>query len=413
MKKEEFYREALINSKGPLEGIRVLEATNYAAGPIAGMVLADLGAENIKCDIPKSGDPIRQLPPFVPGEPLIESSVWHLTLNRNKKGITLNLRSTEGQEIFKQLAAKSDIVIQNFQPGTMANWGLGYEEIKKVKEDIIYVSISGFGQYGPYSMRLGYDHVGQAMGGIMSVTGQPDSPPTRVGPAIADNMTGWQGAIAALAALQYRNKTGRGQQVEACLTDSILYASDVGIMGTANADYHWARRGNTSDIVAPFNVYPCQDGYIYIGLVIDAHWGKLCQVIGREDLIIDSRTNTRLARRENREFIDGIITIWSQDKTVAQAMEALDEAEIPASPVLGFPEIIRDRHYREREMVTEVEHPLKGRLSLYGVPTKYSLSPAKIRMHAPTLGQHNNEIYGQLLGLSPETIQELERKGVI
>jgi crotonobetainyl-CoA:carnitine CoA-transferase CaiB-like acyl-CoA transferase len=184
-------------------------------------------------------------------------------------------------------------------------------------------------------------------------------------------------------------------------------------MGTANANYQWLRRGNTSDLVAPFNVYSCKDGHIYLGLIIDAHWTKLCQVIGREDLIEDPRTNTRPARRENREFIDQIVATWSQVKTVEQAMKVLDEAEIPASPVLGFPDIIRDRHYREREMVTEIEHPLKGKLTLYGVPTKYSLSSAKIKTPAPTLGQHNREVYGELLGISPERIRELDQKGVI
>ena len=208
MRKEEFYREAIRTSAGPLEGIRVLEATTTQAGPVAGMLLGDLGAESIKIDRPDFGEIGRYARPFIQGHSGMDVSTFYQCYNRNKKGITLELSSPRGQELFKQLAPKCDIVLENYRPGTMEKWGLGYQEIRKIKPDIIYTSISGFGQFGPYSHRPGYDPVGQAMGGIMHVTGSPDGPPTRTGNAMADNATGWHGAMATLAALYHRHQTG-------------------------------------------------------------------------------------------------------------------------------------------------------------------------------------------------------------
>ncbi|MBI2876482.1 MAG: CoA transferase, partial [Candidatus Tectomicrobia bacterium] len=195
MRKEEFYRDAIPGSQGPLEGLRVLEATNYAAGPFAGTLLADLGAESIKIDVPGTGDFLRLTPPYVPSSSELDRSCYHLSINRNKKNITLSLRHPEGQELFRQLARHTDVIIENFKPGTMDRWGLGYRDIAKIKPDIVYTSISGFGQYGPLHHKPGYDSIGQAMGGLMSINGYPDTPPTRTGNAMIDNITGWQGAF--------------------------------------------------------------------------------------------------------------------------------------------------------------------------------------------------------------------------
>lgn len=413
MKKEEFYKESIPGSVGPLEGIKILEGTHNAAGPIAGMVLADLGAESIKIDQPGIGDIERYIPPFVNSESELDRSILYLTFNRNKKNITLNLRLHEGQEIFKQLAKHVDIVIENYKPGTMNKWGLGYEDIKKVKPDIIYTSLSGFGQFGPNSHRPSYDAVAQAMGGLMNVTGYPDGPPTRAGYGLGDDLAGWQSALASIAALVYRMKTGKGQHVDISQQDTILYCSDFGIMATANANYLWQRMGSTVSVIAPYNTYKCKDDYVFIAVTLDRDWGKLCQIMGREDLIDDPRTKTIDDRVKNLALVDESVNDWTKDRTVAEVVKILDGAQIVVAPILNFHQILEDEHIGEREMVAEVKHPAAGRLKLQGVASKFSLTPAKVRAPAPMLGQHNDEIYGTLLGLSMAKIAELRERGVI
>ena len=414
MRKEEFYQEALRESKGPLEGVRVLEATTAGAGPWAGTLLADQGAEVIKIDQAGTGDILRQLPPFVKSSSTLDSSALYLTINRNKKGITLNFREPEGQELFKELAKKMDIIIENFKPGTMDKWHLGYKDIKKIKPDIIYTSVSGYGQYGPYSYKPGYDPVGQAMGGLMSVTGDPNGPPMRCGIAVADNMTGWLGAYGSILALFYREKTGKGQHVDVNLLDSVLYASQSGIMLAALNDFTLHRLGNRSLGVVPFNTYRCIDGnYIFLLVAGDTHWKRLCQILGREDLINDPRCNSIPARSQHFELVDGLVSQWMQGKTAEEAMVILDEAQLVAGPIYNFKQIIRDPHILERDIVAEIEHPAAGPLKLYGVGLKLSLTPGRVRMPAPMLGQHNEEIYSGLLGLRAEKIAQLKEKGII
>ncbi|MBI2875528.1 MAG: CoA transferase [Candidatus Tectomicrobia bacterium] len=413
MRKEEFYREARPQSVGPLEGTRVLEATTSYAGPMAGTVLADLGAEVVKVDFPETGELIRHVGPFVPSRSKLDSSAFHLSINRNKKCISLDLRTPEGREIFQQLTARMDIVIENFKPGTMEGWGLGYEEVRKGKPDIIYTSVSGYGQYGPYSHRPGYDHIGQAMGGLMSINGYPDTPPTRTGNAMIDNITGWQGAFGTLAALFCREKTGQGQHVDASLLDSALYTTELGIMAAANANYLWQRMGCGHPAAGGEHPYSCQDGYLVISANNMVHWPRLCRIMGREDLIEDPRTNTVAARAENRKLVAETIDSWTRKHTIQQVLEVLEEAEIVCAPVLNFKQILEVDHIRERGMVAEVEHPTAGRLQLYGVATKFSRTPAGVRTPAPLLGQHNEEVYGNLLGLSRERMAELKEKGII
>ncbi|MBI2878055.1 MAG: CoA transferase [Candidatus Tectomicrobia bacterium] len=413
MRKEEFYREALPDSLGPLEGVKVLEATTAQAGPVAGMVLADLGAEVIKIDQPGLGDIARRLPPFVPSRSELDASVGYLSRHRNKKNITLNLKSPEGQLLFRRLATRVDIVIQNFKPGTLDQWGLGYEGIRCLKPDIIYVSISGYGQYGPYSHKPGYDPVGQAMSGLMSVTGFPDGPPTKTGNAMADNITGWQGAMGAMAALHYRNRTGKGQHVDVCLLDSVLYTTEGFITGAANAGKKWQRTGNRYQGTAPVNTYRCRDGYVCICVALESHWTRLCRILGREDLIDDPRTSSIAARGDHVELVDGVVSRWTQDRSVAEVVSTLDEAQLVVAPVMEFHQVLEDLHIREREMVTEVEHPAAGPIKLFGVASKYSLTPARVRTPAPLLGQHNREVYGGWLGLGEEEIDGLKEQGAI
>ncbi len=416
MKKSEFYKDAHTDGRGPLAGIRVLEATNYGAGPICGMVLSDLGAESIKCEQPQGGDPIRAWPPYVCGADGKDlwSGVWALTFNRGKRAVTLDLRQPEGQDLFRRLAAQADVVIENFLPGTMAHWGLGYADLKAVKPDLIYVSISGFGQWGPLSGKRGLDPVGQAMGGVMTATGEADGPPLRVGLAIADNMSGWLGALGALAALHYRRNTGCGQWVDASLIDAMLSSSDVKLMGVANAGMQVRRSGNGTDLGAPLDIFPCADGeYLFIHALYDHLWRRLCGAIERPDLKDDPRTCDWAARAANIPFVNEVLGEWTAARPLAQAQASLDAVGVTCGPVLSFPQILATAHYREREGVVELDHPTYGPLSHYGFPTKFSRTPARPRSVAPALGQDNEQVYGELLGLSTAERQALTARGVI
>ncbi|MBI2876939.1 MAG: CoA transferase [Candidatus Tectomicrobia bacterium] len=413
MKKEEFYKDALPHSAGPLEGVKILEATQNFAGPNVGTVLADLGAESIKVDQPGMGDALRHLPPFLNPDNEFESACQHLSINRNKRNITLSLKSPEGQELFRKLAAKVDVVVQNFKPGTMEKWGLGYEEIRQVRPDIIYVSVSGFGQFGPYHERPSYAPVGECMGGLAYVTGPAGGPPTRPGFGLGDSLAGWQGAIGALAALYHRKVTGQGQHVDVSQVDTILYASEGGISLAANLDFRWERMGSAHPMAAPCNLYPCQEGHVFIGIILDSHWARFCRLIGRDDLIKDSRTVNAKQRTMNRDFTDGAITAWTQQHTVQQVVDALVKAELVVAPVYNFHQIVQDEHIREREMVAEVEHPVAGKMKLYGTCPKFSLTPTRIRRPAPMSGEHNEEVYGELLDLDQEHLVNLHERGII
>jgi len=415
MKKEEFFKEALPDSIGPLEGIKVLEATHYGAGPIIGTLLGDLGAEVIKCD-PPQGDMVRKMPPFVTSELDKEGeSAAYLCFNRNKKNITLNLQKPEGQEIFKELVRRLeiDVVVENYKAGTMEKWNLGYQDIRKVKPDIIYTSNTGYGQFGPYSYKPGYDTVGQALGGLMHITGYPDGPPTRTGNAMSDNISAWLGAFATVCALLYRNRTGKGQHIDISQVDTILYTSEIGILGAAKGIFHWNRIGSGHPLAVVCDQYLCKDGYVYIIVISESHWARFCKILGREDLIHDSRTRTVADRVKNRKFVDEVVSNYVKDKTVAEVVETLDKENLVAMPIYNFEQIIRDRHILERDMVVEVDHPTLGKLPIYGVAPKFSLTPGKIRLPAPKLGQHNEEIYGKVLGYDRAKLQSLKERGVI
>lgn len=302
---------------------------------------------------------------------------------------------------------------ENFKAGTMERWGLGYRDIRQVKPDIIYTSATGYGQFGPYSYRPGYDTVGQAYGGLMHITGHPDGPPTRTGNAMSDNITGWLGAFATVCALLYRNKTGKGQHIDIGQIDVILYTSEMGILGAAKDIFHWNRIGSGHPSGVVCDLYRARDGYVYIIASAESHWERFCRILGREELISDPRTATIPARVENRRLVDEIVGAWVKDKTVDEVVTTLDEAGLVVMPILNFDQIIRNEHIREREMVAEVEHPVFGRLPIYGVGPKLSLTPGRVRAAAPLVGQHNGEIYGGLLGLSREELGRMQQEGII
>lgn len=412
MTKEEFFREADLTTTGPLDGIVVLEACTTYAGPVAAAELGDLGAEVIKCELPGSGDICRALAPRLPDAPDLDRSAPFLSINRNKKAITLNFHHPRGQEIFRQLAGRADVVVQNFRPGTVDKWQIGYEDIRQLKPDIVYVSISCLGQWGPLSHKIGYDIDAQAMGGIMSITGQADGPPTKAGNAVADYLTGIKASQAALAALVRRLRTGQGQYVEIAMVDAVLTVTEGGMMQAATCGEVWQRNGNRHPSVAPVNTFACTDGSVMLGVVHDKQWQHFCSIIERQELVTDPRTATVESRKVNEEFVEQVTAEWAKTQTVGDVVDQLNAGSIPASPIFTFSDIVQEEHFKVREMVCEVEHPTAGKVTHYGIAPKFARTPARVRTPAPLLGQDNAEVYGTL-GYDKAALEELQKDGII
>ena len=311
MTRDEFYREANPDSRGPLAGYRVLEVTQAIAGPVVGTVFADLGAEVLRCELPGQGDMTRWIDPFLDAGRDPNAACWHMSVNRGKRAVTLDIRTPEGQAIFRDLARDADVLVENFTPGSMDELGLGYAAIRQVNPAIVYVSVSGFGQWGPLSGMRGVDTVAQAVSGMMAMNGVVGGDPLISTANLVDHLTGWQGAIGAMAALLHRHKTGEGQYIDVALADTAIYASDQRIMAAHNADKQWPRMGNSIDMGAPMNCYRCRDGgYVYLFAILDTLWPRVCTVIGREDLIDDPRCKGMRDRAQNRQFVDQVTADW-------------------------------------------------------------------------------------------------------
>ncbi|MDD5636646.1 MAG: CoA transferase, partial [Atribacterota bacterium] len=358
-----------------LEGIKVLDLTRVLAGPFCTMLLADLGAEVIKLEIPVKGDDTRQYPPFIGSE-----SGYFMNLNRNKKSITLDLKKSESKEIFKDLIKKVDVIIENFRPTTMEQLGLGYENLKEINPQIIYASISGFGHFGRYKDRPGYDIIGQAMGGIMSVTGWPDSPPTRTGTAIADILAALNSAIGILTALRYRDISGEGQKVDVALVDSVVSA-----METLTQIYIVEKRipkreGNRYEFIYPYDSFKAKDGWFVLGVGNDNIWERYCKFIGKEYLSKDERFNINSNRVKNHAEIKKIVEEWASNKEVNMVVSELLSNKIPCAPIYSVDQVVNDPHISEdREMFWEVTHPVAGKIKIGGNPIKLSKTPASLR----------------------------------
>jgi formyl-CoA transferase len=410
MTDQEFYAPDAVD-EGPLAGVRVLDVSAYGPGPLCGQVLADLGAEVIKIDLPGSGDPARDIPPFVSRDKVRrkEASIWHLTFNRGKRGITLDIRKPEGQALFKKLTAKVDVVIESFTPGTLDGWNLGYATLKAVNPAVILVSISAFGQFGPWSSRKGFDPMAQAMGGLMHVTGERGGRPLRSGNATVDHMCAWHGAMGAMAALWHRGESGAGQWVDASLADVTLYSSDLHLMGAANAGYEAQRMGNATDTGTPFNTYKSADGHwVFINAAIDVHWKRLCELMDRQDL-----AGMSYAERCRRfDEVDGLTAAWAAQRSAANILSALDAAGITCGPVATFDDILAQPHYRERGTVTQMQDPDFGALTTYGPCPKFSVSRTRIRASAPRMGQDNARVYAEI-GLDEAALGGLREGGVV
>ena len=396
-------------SKRALEDIVVLDLTKVLAGPYCGSILADFGARVIKVEPPVRGDDGRHYGPYQNGE-----SLYYGNLNRNKEGVTLNLKAPEGKELFKELVKKADVLIENYRPGVMDRLGLGYSVLKELNPRLIYGAITGFGTSGPYSDRPGYDIISQAMGGLMSVTGQEGDPPTRSGNAIGDVLGGMNLAIGVLTALHARELTGEGQYIDVSLVDSVVASLEQAWQRYFISGKLPTRHGNYYDAIAPYDSYQAKDGYLVIGCGNQRLFEIFCnQLLNRPDLITDERfLDVPLRVKNNKEF-KVIVEDWLKDIPVAEAVDMILGAGIPAGPILDLAQISTDPHIAgARQRCTEGEHPTAGTLKLNSSPIKMSDTPAKIRFASPTLGQHNYQIFHDELGVSDEDFNAWQEKGV-
>lgn len=394
--------------KTALSGVRVIGITNWLSGAYAEQLLADMGAEVIRVERPGAGDDARNLPPFYNGE-----STTYLYPNRNKKSVTLNLKDPAGVAMLKQLVAKADVLIENNRPGTLDKLGIGYEVLKEVNPGLIMTSISGFGQTGPYRNLPAYDMNIQAVTGLMSLTGTPDGPPLRTGVAISDYLAGLNAAYATLVALIHRTKTGEGQQV-----DVSLYESAVAVFGTALQDYLLlgkarGRSGNRFGSLAPSNIYQCMDGWVLITAANDSQWSRLVLIPGLSESLSDPKFRSPTERAKNQAQLDGLIEIWTKVHKVEDAVAQLTEAGVPSGPVNTIPDLVADPHFKSRGIAVEVQHPTAGTLSLVAAMPKLSRTPGRVLTPPPTLGQHNREVFGALLGLNESELQRLAQAGVV
>ena len=393
---------------GPLKGIRVLDLTRILAGPYATMILRDLGAEVIKIEQPGVGDEARDFGPFKNG-----FSLYFMSVNRGKKSVTLNLKAPRGKELFLELVKGSDILVENFRPGTMEKLGLGYESLKAHHPSLLYAACSGFGQTGPYAMRGAYDMIIQGMGGIISITGEPDRPPVRVGTSIGDITSALFTAIGILSALRHRDQTGEGQLIDVGMLDcqvAILENAMVRYFSTGDIPRPLGRR---HPAITPFEVFESADGYVVIAIGNNELWRKFCEHVNHPELIDNERFHTNALRTENHESLFPILAEIMCRRTTDAWVEALEEVGVPCGPVNTVDKVANDPQVLARDMIAEVEHEVTGTVQIPGIPIKLSETPGQIDVPAPNLGEHTSEVLIGLLGLEAEEVNQLKQDEVL
>ena len=393
---------------GPLKGIRVLDLTRILAGPYATMILRDLGAEVIKIEQPGVGDEARDFGPFKN-----DFSLYFMSVNRGKKSVTLNLKSQRGKELFLELVKGSDILVENFRPGTMEKLGLDYESLKEHHPSLLYAACSGFGQTGPYAMRGAYDMIIQGMGGIISITGEPDRPPVRVGTSVGDITSALFTAIGILSALRHRDQTGEGQLIDVGMLDcqvAILENAMVRYFSTGDIPRPLGRR---HPAITPFEVFESADGYVVIAIGNNELWRKFCEHVDRPELIDDDRFNTNALRTENHESLFPILAEIMCRRTTDAWVEALEAIGVPCGPVNTVDKVANDPQVLARDMIAEVEHDTTGTVQIPGIPIKLSETPGQIDAPAPNLGEHTSEVLTDLLELEAEEVNQLKQDGIV
>lgn len=399
-----------------LEGIRILDLTRIYTGPYCSMLFADMGAEVIKIE-PPGGELIRDNPPLAKegeGGPHDRSrSGYFLTLNRNKYGITLNLKHPKGMGIFKELVKIGDIVLENYAPGVMKRLGIDYPVLREINPRIITCSISGFGQWGPYSERIAFDVISQAMSGLMSITGHPGGSPTRVGTSLGDVNASVHAAFAIMAALWYREKSGVGQYIDVSMQEAMVSILEGAIVRWTMGKELLTPIGTHNPHDAPMGAYKCKDGYIIIATVGDEHWHRFCRAIGRPKWASDPEYRTKRQRWEKKFILAEEIEKWAANYTVEEAGEILDRERVANSPILNIQQVVDDPHLNARGYFVEVDHPIIGKAKIPGIPFKLSETPGEVERPSPLVGEHNELILGKYLRISGAKVKQLKAEGVL
>lgn len=391
-----------------LEGIKILDFTKVYSGPYCTMLMADMGAEVIKVETIGKGDETRAFAPIKDGV-----SAYYNYLNRNKKSITLDLKSEEGRKVALDLAKWADIIVENFAAGVIGKLGLGYEDVVKVNPEIIYASISGFGQYGPYKDKLTYDAIAQAMGGLTSLSGLPGGKPSKVTPAISDAITGVHMAYAIMVAVFHKQKTGEGQYIDVAMRDVVFSILEGYVTMQTLLGINPQRIGNASMAAVPYDVYNAKDNYIVIGAPNDSLFVKLAKAMKQEDLLEDPRFKTNLVRIENRAAIDAVISEWAAQYTAAEIEDILNAARVPVAPIMTIGELVQDPGIAAREMLIEHDNPGHGKVKFPGNPLKLQKTPPDTSTRAPLLGEQTEGILKSILGYSQENIEKLKKNKVV
>ena len=394
---------------GPLADIRVVEMGTLIAGPFCGQVLGDFGAEVIKIEDPAAGDPMRQWGRSMPKG----QSPWWPVIGRGKRSVTVDLRKPEGQALVRDLAAASDVLLENFRPGTLEKWGLGYEALSKTNPGLILSRASGYGQTGPMSHKAGYALVGEAMGGLRYITGEPDRPPARAGISIGDSLAGLHGALGVMMALHARQNTGRGQVIDVSIYESVLTVMENAITEYDLTGYVRERSGSILPGIAPSNAYPTSDGMVVIGANQDTLFQRLSEVMGQPELARDPRYINHLARGENQKELDEIIAVWTARQTTSGVLALMDEYGIAAGRVYRPQDMMDDPQYQARDSITSVPHPVFGQVKMQNVFPKMSKTPGQVRWAGEGLGAHTEEVLVQVAGLTPAQVAGLRARGIV
>jgi formyl-CoA transferase len=400
---------SVTEATGPLKGLRVIELGVLLAGPFCGQLLGDMGAEVIKIEPPGQGDPMRDWGTIRPdGEGL-----WFPIVARNKKCVTANLRTQEGQQIVKDLVAKSDMLVENFRPGTMEKWGLGYDVLSAINPGLIMIRVSGYGQTGPSAHKAGYASVGEAMGGLRYVMGEADRMPSRAGISIGDTLAASYACMGGLAALEHRRKTGRGQVVDSAIYEACFAMMESLIPDWQFGNYIRERTGSFLPKIAPSNIYPASDGMLIIAANQDTVWRRLAGTMGRPELADDPRFASHIARGDNQAEIDALIGAWSLTKTCAELEAVCEAGGVPCGRIHRAPDMLDDPHFAAREAIITVDHPVLGPFKMQNTFPKFSETPGNVRWTGPTLGQHTDEVLSGLLGYDGEKLDQLRQLGVV
>ena len=379
--------------KGPLSDLRVVEMGTLIAGPFCGQVLGDFGADVIKVEDPGKGDPMRQWGRSLPKG----LSPWWPVIGRNKRSVALDLRQPEGRELALALIDQADVLIENFRPGALEKWGMGYGTLAARNPRLVMARVSGFGQTGPYSERAGYGLIGEAMGGLRYVTGEPDRPPARAGISIGDSLTALHAVIGVMMALHHRERTGRGQMIDAALYESVLSVMENLVTEYDLTGYVRERSGSVLPGIAPSNVYPCANGEsLLIGGNGDAVFARLAATMGREDLAADPRYATHAARGENQTELDGIVSAWTRNWPLPELLALLEANGVPCGRIFRAPDMLEDPQFAARQSIVEVDHPVFGKVKMQNAFPRLSETPGSVRWPGPALGAHTREVLESL-----------------